>query len=386
MTSLKKFLIYSTSIIVICAAAIVGSFGANSKTRTNLDLTSPKINTLTVDMNKITVDWEAVSGAEQYNLYVARESGLSPDTYSLLDGGSAVLDVSSPFSFTVENGGLEYYVIITAQNELPESETKSRESVVVVPYYSKRKNLRIYQNGDSIEYSVMGERNRTGELLPDAFTGTLKIEYTSSNIAFFPGAPETVPVLKETTTFALDDQTKPITLVSYVQQDETGSLKRVAIERERDLRYWLSVNDVGSASSMESPTVIQSPLSESGTRFIEYQVIENCDGVVSCAEFLMSSSGMAEYSPMETVETVAGYFFSHVINTDSVYEQPQALQKPAINYETLCGDSYVNSAARISVFPDIGPVNINVECTNADDERVVFSANMESANFDWLPL
>lgn len=381
----KKSYLLLFFVLALFGIAILASIGAINKT-SSIELVNPNILSTQYSVNSITVDWEQVAGADQYNFYIARESGVTPETFDELDGGAAVLDVSSPFTYSVKNDGLDYFVIITAQSEVQNIELRSLESVVAVPYYSDRKNLRVYQDGDSIEYSVMGQKNRTGELMPEAFTGTLKIEYETGQLARPLNESGVMQVMKETTTFALDGEQEAVTLVSYVQQDESGSLKRVAIQDGRNIRYWLAENALASQQNITPPIIYKSPLMQAGTRIVEYNLMHGCDNKAACGGIRMSASGMEEYSSMEKVETVAGYFLAHVINTDSVYGQSIDKRKPVISYETLCGSNYINSAARIAIFPEIGPVNLRVECTNAEDEHVVFSANLESTSFNWLPL
>jgi len=70
---------------------------------------------------QVTLSWDGVAGATAYNVYMATESGVRPDTYSVLAGGVAHLDVSSPFTVTGLNNGGTYYFVITAANGTVES-------------------------------------------------------------------------------------------------------------------------------------------------------------------------------------------------------------------------------------------------------------------------
>ena len=70
---------------------------------------------------QVTLSWDGVPAATAYNVYLATETGVTPDTYSVLAGGMAVLDVSSPFTQTGLSNGQSYYFVITAVKDGAES-------------------------------------------------------------------------------------------------------------------------------------------------------------------------------------------------------------------------------------------------------------------------
>jgi len=62
----------------------------------------------------VAVSWSAVSGATSYNLYFARQSGVTPANYSTLPGGTRVTSVSSPYALTGVSNGTTYSIVVTA--------------------------------------------------------------------------------------------------------------------------------------------------------------------------------------------------------------------------------------------------------------------------------
>ncbi len=75
------------------------------------------------------VSWSAVTGADSYTVYVARESGITPMNYAGLAGGARHEGATSPFTFPAGlTNGLTYYVIVTASNAAGEGDASATES------------------------------------------------------------------------------------------------------------------------------------------------------------------------------------------------------------------------------------------------------------------
>lgn len=78
------------------------------------------------------VSWDTVDNATQYNLYWAIESAVSPDTYSILAGGSVQLDVSSPHTQGSLTNDTLHYLVVTATVNGVESAASSEATVTPV--------------------------------------------------------------------------------------------------------------------------------------------------------------------------------------------------------------------------------------------------------------
>jgi hypothetical protein len=73
------------------------------------------------DHGDITLNWDPVEDAQHYNLYFARQPGVTPQSVSTLQGGSSLSNVSSPYTFQDLKGKPPYYFVVTAQNDAGES-------------------------------------------------------------------------------------------------------------------------------------------------------------------------------------------------------------------------------------------------------------------------
>ncbi len=79
----------------------------------------------------IVVDWTGIAGATSYNLYLARQAGISKSNYLQLPGGVKRTGIARPFTEGNLASG-NYYLVVTAVNTAGES-VESAEVQVVVP-------------------------------------------------------------------------------------------------------------------------------------------------------------------------------------------------------------------------------------------------------------
>ncbi len=78
-------------------------------------------------------DWDLVSGAANYNLYLATAPGVTPTNYLSLPGGQKFSGVSPPYYISGLTNGVRYYVIATAMNKDGESLPSAEVSEVFGP-------------------------------------------------------------------------------------------------------------------------------------------------------------------------------------------------------------------------------------------------------------
>ena len=67
------------------------------------------------------LSWNDVTGAEQYNIYIATEAGVNPQTVKTLKDGNEITGVTSPYTLSNLKNGVTYYVTVTAKNKAGES-------------------------------------------------------------------------------------------------------------------------------------------------------------------------------------------------------------------------------------------------------------------------
>jgi len=83
------------------------------------------------DHGDITLNWDPVENAQRYNLYFARQPGVTPQSVTTLQGGSSLSNANSPYTFHDLKGKPPFYFVVTAQNDagesLPSNELKTAQ-------------------------------------------------------------------------------------------------------------------------------------------------------------------------------------------------------------------------------------------------------------------
>jgi fibronectin type 3 domain-containing protein len=110
---------------------------------------------------RITLRWQASSGADHYNVYMAREPGVTPQTIKNLTSGVVFESVTSPLEITDLQNGVTYYLTVTAANDVQESKaSKELSATPEKPYIPPPPRPQ-----SSIEHYVTIDAN--GQALPD---------------------------------------------------------------------------------------------------------------------------------------------------------------------------------------------------------------------------
>jgi lysophospholipase L1-like esterase len=118
---------FSTALVLLGCGGGSGSSSSSSSTTTtsNLQLQAPAGIEVHAGYPAVTLTWDAVDGAEKYNLYVATEPGISPANWSLLSDGEALLGVTSPYEHRRLYKDVTYYYVVTAEKDGIESASSS---------------------------------------------------------------------------------------------------------------------------------------------------------------------------------------------------------------------------------------------------------------------
>ncbi|MDJ0761789.1 MAG: right-handed parallel beta-helix repeat-containing protein [Myxococcota bacterium] len=102
-------------------------------TETDIDPLGVPQNVMAVAKDSgVDVSWSLVSGAAGYNLYYAEETGVAPDSYQNLIGGTKISDVTSPWPVTPLSNGVRYYFVVTAHDADEESNPSQEVSAMPV--------------------------------------------------------------------------------------------------------------------------------------------------------------------------------------------------------------------------------------------------------------
>ena len=79
-----------------------------------IDLARPVLTDVEQGDTEFTLAWNHVDYAQQYNLYLATEQGVTPDNFNVLDGGDIYLDIESPFTVEELDNETTYFFVVTA--------------------------------------------------------------------------------------------------------------------------------------------------------------------------------------------------------------------------------------------------------------------------------
>ncbi len=107
-----------------------GVNASNTGLATNEAYTVSATTTVTASAGdgRVTISWNAVSGATSYNLYMASVPGVTKSNYSTLTGGMKHTNVTSPYIHTGLTNGTTYYFVVTTVNSAGESAESSEVS------------------------------------------------------------------------------------------------------------------------------------------------------------------------------------------------------------------------------------------------------------------
>jgi len=89
-------------------------------------ITPPNNPKVTVSNGSFNMEWPLVNSANNYNVYMAQDSGVTKNNATSLTGGMTHLEEQSPFGHGLANGS-RYYLVVTATNSKNEESTESTE-------------------------------------------------------------------------------------------------------------------------------------------------------------------------------------------------------------------------------------------------------------------
>lgn len=92
--------------------------------------------------SEVTLYWDEVTGATGYNVYLASERGVNPESYANLDQGRRIADATSPAVIAELENGTTYFFVVTAFNDELESQPSPEFSATpYVPVWSQLQGL-----------------------------------------------------------------------------------------------------------------------------------------------------------------------------------------------------------------------------------------------------
>jgi hypothetical protein len=233
-------------------------------------------------------------------------------------------------------------------------------------------NLRIYQAGDFIEYSVSATAGQ----------GSLRVGWEAANDLIDPIDNSIIsPVLKETTTLTYDGNTFPdATVIRYISQVQTGpdagSIILHAVSDGSGLPsnptlFWpynpANVSDL--TSPVIAPVVFASPMSVGtppANSPLEFSIMEGCGTGTCSAEIYRFRDSLNVIGDSTEIPTSLGKFVDpfkiSFVGTNTPANSPAVVLLGDIRH--ACGDSGDNltHTGDMLVFPEIGIIQMTNLC------------------------
>lgn len=270
-------------------------------------------------------------------------------------------------------------------------------------------DLRIYQDGDFITYSVFGEDLRN--LNPDNnFTGTLTVQWDEHFVTQPPylNGGAVLTLLKETSTLDLDGGST-YTSIRYISQDSddmSATKGTVSVHAYHDPLagnppssfYWVNTEDpLGTITlTLLAPKeVLISPLVQvaaTATDNFTYNIMAGCDDAAGCD---LRSQHMNEYHDYQDISdlvfnTELGQFInlSEIIITQQIPDDPvepplpQSPPPPTlVDIAGFCDPIHANPSInkRVWLHPEIGIVRMVASCFSTTEEKRI-TATIRNTN------
>jgi hypothetical protein len=235
-------------------------------------------------------------------------------------------------------------------------------------------NLRVYQAGDVVTYSVEELR------LSDFSTrfGTLTVKWLAHDSLLRPG-PVTplIPVLEQHITLSFDSGApeEPGT-VRYISQDDvTGEVTLHAIKDPTPTSglspyFWLSESGlISTPITTKSFSIFTSPMDVGiDPAPVKFNVMKDCDTSSACTDHL------GEYTLGDFVNPFQISFNGTTISPDSGF--------PIIDVRNICGTITTTHTGTMYVMPEIGIIQMTNTCNNAGGDNVRHTIRIRSTNFN----
>lgn len=158
----------------------VSAWGAELSVTSPDSFDAPKNLKAIAGDKQIILTWDSVTDAEKYTVYMAEETGITPENYSVYNGGIILENKTSPLNITELKNGTTYYFVVTATKETLQSkasnEVSAKPKEVITPTTGKLNDTGITRCADGssndLDCPVAGYPNQ------DAEHGVNKMSFT----------------------------------------------------------------------------------------------------------------------------------------------------------------------------------------------------------------
>ena len=264
-------------------------------------------------------------------------------------------------------------------------------------YQRATDNLRVYQNGDYINYNVQITQFPAGGGTAQTQSATLKIQWLSNpNLTNPLSSTTSYPVLREVTTLTDSGGGTLFGGVRYIQQDASGAVSLVAIEDSGGGGFWFNTQGDSDLSVVGPMTVFDSPLSTgpSLSSPINFHIIEGCSSFVNhivqpappCEQSIAQFNDYIEVlGDTHSVTTNIGVFTNPLeIQFDGSMTTNGGIAAPPVDFRHACRGGVEFSTThdtRAYVFPEIGVIGMTNTCRIDDTGYyAIYSVTLSNTN------
>jgi hypothetical protein len=237
--------------------------------------------------------------------------------------------------------------------------------------------LHIYQAGDFIEYNVQATRI-IGSNPSEDLTGTLRVQWETTDTLRRPTTNDAIVALKETTTLIYHnsgDASDDGNAVRYITQDANGQITAHAIDANGADHYWLRTLNESDPNKTESFVVFHSPIVVSETEHkinFEVREVENCS-LPPCNQAIgQFSETYTVVNDSREIPTNIGTFTNPFEIRFSGNTQPlNGNVPPIIDFRLLCSTRINNinltafgfaGIGKMWILPEIGMIQLENAC------------------------
>lgn len=264
------------------------------------------------------------------------------------------------------------------------------------PKNRKSDKLRVYKNGDWIQYNVLATVI-TGSNPGEVLTGTLTISWDGPYQLTSPDNKQ-YDVLKKVITVNMDDNGTVVQkgTVHYVRQDADGAEQLVAMGHPNTGQYyWLNTaggksypdNDDGIIGGQEAVTIFDSPLFVGQQYQVEYTLMDDCivGQLTGCQSNVgTSTNNLSVVGDSTQINTNIGNYANpfEVSFSGGIVPSPDVnnLLPVLFSIFDVCSDAQSTHIGRMFVVPEIGILQLSNRCTDvgATGDLVQYDLTIDS--------
>ena len=237
--------------------------------------------------------------------------------------------------------------------------------------------LHTIENGDYLEFDVMGQAILSLGTPLVAVSGTLRIEWFIDAIPEPFNGPAITPVLREVSTLQLDNGIPSATTTRYLQQDIDG-LKLLAVLDGAEY-YWVT-HEAAALNDLQGFYYLTSPVFPGNYGMANHKFLHDCDTGIVCAGTAMFVSESQSLLGNLDITTPLGRFDALRIDYDGYVDSLAMVTNTALDIRNSCDPTNANYFGSLYLFPEVGIVSLENICSAVDGTGYSIIANLSDTN------